>query len=112
MLDIKAYSPEVHKMITGYSNDKILKSIQYLNTKNKLKEVRFVLVPDYNDDEIEIRKMIDFLKSVSTKVEKVLIKMRKHGIRKEYSHLSEPSDIQMENTRMQFEKSGIQVQVI
>ncbi|MDE5416771.1 YjjW family glycine radical enzyme activase [Labilibaculum sp. DW002] len=112
MLDLKAYSIEIHKKITGYSNEKILNSIQYVNSKGKLKELRMVLVPDYNDNEIEIKKIVHLMKSLSPEVENVLIKMRKHGIRKEYAHLSEPSEIQMEHTRKLFEESGLPIQVI
>lgn len=112
MLDLKAYSIEIHKKITGYSNEKILNSIQYVNSKGKLKELRMVLVPDYNDNEIEIKKIVHLMKSLSPEVENVLIKMRKHGIRKEYSHLSEPSEIQMEHTRKLFEELGLSIQVI
>lgn len=112
MLDIKAYSPEIHKKITGFSNEKILNSIQYLNANGKLEELRFVLVPGYNDDEIEIRKIAGLMKSVSSEVRKVIIRMRKHGIRKAYAFLSEPSETTMANTRKSIEESGVHVQVI
>jgi len=112
MLDIKAYSPEVHKQITGYSNKKILDSIRYLNKQNKLKELRLVLVPDYNDNANEIEGITQLMNSVSADVHKVLIKLRKHGIRNQYSHLTEPSQSDMENIRKKFENSGVHIQVI
>jgi len=112
MLDVKAYSPEIHRKITGHSNDKILNSIQYLNDKGKLKELRLVFVPGYNDDEVEINKIASLMKSVSSDVRKVLIKMRKHGIRKSYDFLSEPTETEMVNTRKRIEELGVLVDLV
>ena len=112
MLDIKAHSTEIHKKITGYSNEKILNSIQYLDDKGKLKELRLVLVPNCNDSETEIKKIAHFMKSLSPKVENVLIKMRKHSIRKEYAYLTEPTEEEMKNTQKIFEELGVPIQVI
>lgn len=112
MIDCKAYDAEIHKSITGYSNTKILKSIQYLDSKHKLKEVRIVLLPAYNNSEIEIKKIACLLKSLSPRVNKVLIKMRKHGLRKAYAFLSEPTILEMKNAQKIFEESGVQIQLI
>jgi len=112
MIDVKAYSSEIHKKITGYSNEKILDSIHYLNNQDKLKELRLVLVSSYNDNSNEIEGIAELMNSVSPDVRKVLIKLRKHGIRSRYNHLSEPSHSEVENIRKQFENSGVSIQVI
>ncbi|MPQ46959.1 YjjW family glycine radical enzyme activase [Marinifilum sp. N1E240] len=112
MIDLKAYSSEIHKKITGYSNEKILNSIHYLNEQDKLTELRFVLVPEYNDNAYEIEGIAEMMNSVSPDVRKVLIKLRNHGIRSQYNHLSEPSHSEAENIRKQFENSGVSIQVI
>ncbi len=112
MLDIKAHSTEIHKKITGYSNEKILNSIQYLDDKSKLKELRLVLIPNCNDDQIEIKKIARFMKSLSPKVENILIKMRKHSIRKEYAYLTEPTKDEIKNTQEIFEELGVPIQII
>jgi len=112
MLDIKAYSSGIHQKITGYTNEKILNSIQYLNAKEKLKELRLVLVPGYNDDADEVKKIASLMKYLDPEVVKVLIKMRKHGMRKAYAFLSEPSDLQIENTKKSLEAFGLHVSVI
>jgi len=96
MLDIKAYSPQNHNRITGYANEKILKSIQYLNSENKLDEIRFVLVPGFNNDKAEIKNISNLMQSLSPEVRKVLIKLRKHGIRDKYHYLSEPTQQEIE----------------
>ena len=112
MIDIKAYSPEVHKRITGYTNEKILNSIQYLNSRDKLKELRLVLVPGYNNSEKELRNIGKLIKSLSSGVGKILIKMRKHGIRDKYHHLSEPSQNEMAEAQEYLESAGFNMLVI
>ncbi|MGZ2371011.1 YjjW family glycine radical enzyme activase [Ancylomarina sp. YFZ004] len=112
MIDLKAYSPEIHKQLTGFTNEKILKSIHYLNLKGKLKELRLVLVPDYNNSEEEIKEISNLMKKLSPEVRKILIKMRKHGIRKKYAFLNEPSQDEMKDVLNRFETNGIDLLVI
>ena len=112
MIDLKAYSPEIHKQITGFTNEKIIDSIHYLNLKGKLKELRFVLVPGYNNDEAEITKISDLLNKLSPEITKVLIKMRKHGFREKYASLKEPNIEEMRKVQNQFEEAGVNLIVI
>jgi len=112
MIDLKAYSPEVHKQITGFTNEKILDSIHYLNQKGKLKEIRLVLVPAYNNGESEISKISALMNKLSPKVNKLLIKMRKHGIREKYNSLNEPSYEEVLKVKNQIEEAGIKMSVI
>ncbi|MFT5749619.1 MAG: pyruvate formate lyase activating enzyme [Ancylomarina sp.] len=112
MIDLKAYSPQIHKQITGFTNEMILDSIHYLNLKGKLKELRLVLVPDYNNGEDEISKISSLMNKLSPKVTKVLIKMRKHSIREKYNSLNEPSYEEMHKVQNQFEEAGINLTVI
>ena len=112
MIDIKAYSLQIHKKITGFSNEKIIDSIHYLNTKGKLKELRFVLVPGYNNGVDEIRKISNLMNTLSPSVAKVLIKMRKHGIREKYASLNEPSDEEVLFVQNQFNEAGINLTVL
>ena len=112
MIDLKAYSPQIHKQITGFSNEQILNSIQYLNLKRKLKELRFVLVPAYNSSEKEIDQVSSLMKKLSPDVNKVLIKMRKHGIRGKYVALNEPTMEEVIKAKNQIEEAGISLTVI
>ena len=112
MIDLKAYSPQIHKQITGFTNEKIIDSIHYLNTKNKLKELRFVLVPDYNNSKEEIEKISSLMKKLSPEVQKILIKMRKHGIREKYNFLNEPSQDEMKAVLNRFETAGLNLHII
>ncbi len=112
MIDLKAYSPKIHKQITGFSNEKIIDSIHYLNTIGKLKELRFVLVPDYNNGVDEISKIAKLMRELSPEVVKILIKMRKHGIREKYNSLNEPTFEETLKVRNQIEEAGVSLLVI
>lgn len=112
MLDIKAITSDIHQQITAYPNHKILESIDYLNSKGKLKELRFVLVPDYNDGQDEFNKISKLMKQISPEVNKVLIKMRKHSIREKYAFLKEASSEEMLKILKRFEENGITMSLI
>ena len=62
LYDIKAFDSSVHKMCTGHDNDRILKNIKYIDSKNKSIEVRIPYVPGFNSDQIE--KIGNFLGSL------------------------------------------------
>lgn len=96
MIDIKAISAATHLKITGQDNEKVLNSILYLDSIGKLHEVRTVVVPGFNDTPEEVKALANFLGSLSPKVRKVLIKMRKHGIRKKYQFLKSPTQEHMQ----------------
>ena len=72
-------------------------------------ELRLVLVPDYNNGENEINKISTLINKLSPEVRKVLIKMRKHGIREKYASLNEPSPEEISKVQNQFKEAGISV---
>jgi pyruvate-formate lyase-activating enzyme len=49
MIDLKALDPDVHYLLTGRSNTRVLASIQQLDALHRLAEVRLLIVPDVND---------------------------------------------------------------
>lgn len=92
MIDLKAICNDSHKSITGESNKAVLENLLFLNDQKKLYEMRTVLVPEYNTSKEEILKLKEIHALLHPSVRKVLIRMRTHGIRKQYSHLQEPTD--------------------
>ena len=70
LYDIKAYSPEVHKLCTGVTNELILENLQKLLAAGARVEVRIPLVTGYNDGEIE--KISEFLGKYPVEKIKVL----------------------------------------
>lgn len=80
MLDVKAAEPGQHQMLTGQSNQVVLKNLAYLLSVNKLYEVRTVVVPEVLDNHHTVdvvSRMIAPFPWVSYK----LLRFRNHGVR-------------------------------
>lgn len=101
MIDLKAGSPNIHKKITGCSNSTVLESIKHLDSQGKLYEVRTVIVSDFHLKSEEVDVLHKVYQSLSKDVRKVFIRMRTHGIREEYQHLSSPSEDEMNKLAFQ-----------
>ena len=72
MLDIKHIDDEKCKKLVGVSNKRELEFAKYLSQNNIKMWIRQVLVPGYTDDEQDLLKLKEFIKSLKT-VEKVQI---------------------------------------
>ena len=72
LLDIKQMDGDKHKNLTGHRNENILDMARYLSEKNKDVWIRHVLVPGVTDEEEELKKLSDFVKTLSN-VKKVQI---------------------------------------
>lgn len=72
LLDIKHIDDEKCKELVGVSNKKELEFARYLSENNHKMWIRQVLVPGYTDDEKDLLRLKDFLKTLKT-VEKVQI---------------------------------------
>jgi pyruvate-formate lyase-activating enzyme len=49
MVDLKAIEPDVHRVLTGHGNDRVLESIRLLDRVGRLAEVRLLVIPGVND---------------------------------------------------------------
>lgn len=72
LLDIKHIDDEKCKRLVGSSNKKELEFARYLSDNNIKMWIRQVLVPGYTDDEEDLKKLKEFLRTLK-KVEKVQI---------------------------------------
>lgn len=81
MLDVKAIDSDFHQFITGKSNEIVLKNLHYLLNKNKLEEVRTVILPNYENQNINTVKEVS--KIIGSKVRYKLLKYRYFGVREE-----------------------------
>lgn len=93
MLDIKAFSEEEHRRITGESNRTVLLNAEYLGKLGKLYEVRCVIVPELYDAERSLKEMGEFLKPFYEKhpFRIKLIAFRNIGVRPEYRSFRTPT---------------------
>lgn len=55
MLDIKHIQPQVHKDLTGHTNENILAFLEYLDEKGTPVWIRHVLVPGYTDEPADLQ---------------------------------------------------------
>lgn len=65
ILDIKHIDDEKHKDLTGKSNKNILAMAKYLSDNGKHMWIRHVLVPGYTDNDEDLIKLNEFIKSLN-----------------------------------------------
>lgn len=63
-VDIKCIENDLHKKLTGVSNDWILKNIKIMDDFGCKFDIRMPIIPGYNDDEDLIAKTIEFIKQL------------------------------------------------
>ena len=81
MLDLKALDDELHIALTGSSNTVALESIKFLNSINKLFEVRLLLIPGQNDSDDELINTAAWLKDVNPEMKIKINAFKPHGVR-------------------------------
>jgi pyruvate-formate lyase-activating enzyme len=88
MLDIKAYSEKEHIELTETSSKTVLKNLEYLKNKNKLYEVRTVVLNEFLNNEFTVKEVSKII--ANSEIKYKLIKFRNIGVRDEFLK-SEPS---------------------
>jgi pyruvate-formate lyase-activating enzyme len=92
MLDLKALDDASHIALTGSSNAVVLESIKYLDSINKLFEVRLLLVPGQNDSDEELIKTAIWLKGINPDMKIKINAFKSHGVRASAKDWPEVSD--------------------
>ncbi|SHJ34134.1 pyruvate formate lyase activating enzyme [Geosporobacter subterraneus DSM 17957] len=116
LLDIKHIDNEKHKALTGVENHKTLAFARHLRDRNIPVWIRYVVVPGYSDDPLDIEKLCRFLKTLDNIQRVELLPYHKMGISKwqemglayELEHVDPPTEDQMKRIRKIFEEYGIQ----
>ena len=95
MLDVKAWEPEVFSRLTGGDAETVKRNLAYLATRDKIEELRIVVVPGWNDPEDTIAGIAQTLdeKVASTKLK--LIRFRRFGVIGELANADSPTDERM-----------------
>ena len=65
LLDIKHMNNDIHKWLTGVSNEKILKLAEYLSDINFPVWIRHVLIPGISDDIKHLNELGDFVNNLN-----------------------------------------------
>ena len=108
MLDLKAWGAADHERLTGAPNEAVLASLTHLAATNLLTEVRFVLVPGWNDAPDDLDAMAEYLAPLGTTLK--LIRARHHGV--DEPPYDEPSVDVAEEAAERFRARGIAVRVV
>jgi pyruvate-formate lyase-activating enzyme len=107
MVDLKALDPEVHRRLTGRGNELVLESIRYLHDRDRLAEVRLLLVPGHNDTPDQLARTADWLAELDPEVRVVVIGFRRHGVRAEYAAIPEAASELVDEARAAMEEAGL-----
>lgn len=99
MLDVKSWSPEVFRALTGGDNAAVKKNLKFLSSCGKLEEVRIVCLDGRVDAENAIRGTAGLLGAKTPETRLVLISFRPLGVKGPFASLSSPSARRMESLR-------------
>lgn len=120
LYDMKLIDNEKHIKFTGKSNELILKNLEFLSNNKANINIRIPLIVGVNvdDDNLEVKKMIEFLKPLNIKAVSLL---PYHNIGKhKYSRLyktyegeefEKPSDEKMEEIKNLFEQNNFDTKI-
>lgn len=83
MIDLKALDPDLHLMLAGRPNDRVLASIEHLAGIGKLYEVRLLLIPGVNDSPDLLARTADWLLALDPAMRVRLNAFNRHGVRRQ-----------------------------
>ena len=66
LLDLKEMDSGIHRKLTGWGNENILRMASWLSDQGKKMWIRHVLVPGWTDQEEDVREMSRFIDSLKT----------------------------------------------
>ncbi len=79
LYDIKTYSNELHLLTTKVGNSLILENLKYLQELDKEVIVRMVVVPNYNDDIIDLKARLDYVSGFKNIKQVDILKYHNYG---------------------------------
>jgi pyruvate formate lyase activating enzyme len=115
LLDMKIWTPERHRNLTGTDNEKVIAFARRLGTRKKSVWLRYVLVPGWSDDPREIAAVASFAAGLGV-VERVDVlpfhqlgrfKWEELGIEYRLRDTAEPSVAAAERACAQFRQAGL-----
>ncbi|WP_404988584.1 YjjW family glycine radical enzyme activase [Clostridium culturomicium] len=107
MIDLKAFSSEENKMLTGIDNEMVIRNIKELGAMDKIYEIRTVVVPEVLDNKRTVDEGSKLIASINTEIQYKLIKYRPMGVRKELLNTSSPTTEYMKELEAIVNGNGI-----
>lgn len=112
MLDVKSWTAGDHHKVVDFSNEMVLKNLDYLAEKHKLYEVRTVVVPGLFDVEKTIREVSEHIKNFP-EVRYKIITYRPMGVREKYAvEMNPPKKDYMNRLKELSESIGVKTVVL
>ncbi len=96
MLDVKAWDPEVFGRLCGGDVSVVRRNLALLAERDKLEELRIVVVPSWNDPEATIAGIAGTLGARVAHTKLKLIRFRRFGVVGELADAASPTDERME----------------
>ena len=107
MIDLKAFTPVTHRRITGQPNAKVIDSIRFLTQKDRLVEIRLLVIEELTDVEEELRLYAKFVRQVNPALPVRLMAYRHHGVRPEGLEWAETRPETIERVAAMLETHGL-----
>lgn len=107
MLDIKSWDRAIYQKLTGYDNDIVKKNLSYLDSIDKIEELRIVVLPDFVDYYACIDGIARTIQQENiSKTKLKLNKFRRYGVKGVLKNTSSPNDALMNELRKYAETKG------
>ncbi|WP_010293169.1 YjjW family glycine radical enzyme activase [Clostridium senegalense] len=107
MIDLKAFNSKENKELVGLGNEMVLKNIEELAKKDKVYEIRTVVVPELLDNEYTIDMGSKLISKIDKNIIYKLIKFRSLGVREELLKAYTPSQDYMNKLKEIALKNGV-----
>jgi pyruvate-formate lyase-activating enzyme len=108
MVDLKALDPDVHRRLTGRGNELVLDTLHHLHARERLCEVRLLLVPGFNDSDDQLRRTAIWLTWLDPAQRVVVIGFRRHGVRPEFANHPEATPELLAHARDVLVEAGLE----
>ncbi|MCT4507186.1 MAG: YjjW family glycine radical enzyme activase [Tepidibacter sp.] len=112
MLDVKSFDKKEHIKLTGQDNTNVLENLKFLLEKDKLYEVRTVIVPEVLNNKNNVDNVSKIIAKYNTNVRYKLIKYRQLGVRQDKLISYTPGQNLMEEYKEIVTKNGCKNVVI
>lgn len=117
--DLKAFDADIHRKLTGVSNEQILQNLQILDREHCDIWIRMPIIPGLNNDPGDMRKTAEFVSGLRHATHISLLPFHRTGLHKferlglshELHHLQSPSDEVMAAAAGIFEGCGLPVRI-
>jgi pyruvate formate lyase activating enzyme len=118
LYDLKNMDPELHLKYTGVDNGLIQSNADYLLEKGASLIFRIPVVPGINSSEDEVERMIGYIRERRAHLKTLHLlpyhriaehKYLRMRMRQQLPHISEPGEEFMDQMKMKFEETGLEV---